>query len=808
MPRSTAARLASTGGFLGRAMLFLVLAVVAGLLLAGLAIPVTGGLGWLTRSGITSFEALPSSLDIPALPQRSRILDDKGHVIATFYFENRIDVPLADIAPVMRQAIVDIEDSRFYEHGGMDLRGTLRAFVSNSTGQAVQGGSTLTQQYVKNVLVEAAAAQGNAQAAQEARAVDYGRKIRELRYAIALEEKYTKDEILNRYLNIAYFGSGTYGVEAAARHYFSVSAKDLTLPEAALLAGLVQSPVSYDPTRDPKLALERRNTVLARMAELGHLTAAQAAAAEASPLGLKVSPTESGCANSFYPFFCDYVQETILNDPQFGSTPDARAQLLRRGGLTIRTTLDPTVQKAAQDAVDAFVKPTDKVASAIAMVQPGTGKVLAIAQSRPYGQGKDQTTVNYAVNEKYGASRGFQAGSTFKPFVAAAAIEQGYPLNYPIKAPYQVKIGDVKACNGQVLTDPWSPTNELRSENGTFTMATGIAQSVNTYFAQLEQRVGVCQPWHIATDLGVTNADGSPLPMVKSFTLGVATVSPLSMAEAYATFAARGLHCDPMAIKSVVDRHNVLIAKPSPKCEQAIPQKVADGVNYLLQGVMKPGGTGSFLNFGRPAAGKTGTTDNLVSVWYDGYTPDLAAAVWAGNPDTATYSLRNVTIGGRYYSQVCGGCLPGPIWQKAMSAALKNVPASTFTAPDPTVVNGVGVKVPDVTGMTPADAARALQAVGLLPQVDPTTVNSDQPAGTVATSTPAAGAKAASGEVVALQLSNGTPPTPTPSPSPTDTSGGTGTISPSPSPTPTVTTLPSPSPTCKKKNCPTPPPTG
>ncbi len=802
MPRSAANRLASPGGYLGRLFGFLVLTVVAGLLLAGLLVPVTGGLGWLTRSGIASFELLPSSLDIPALPQRTRILDDQGHVIATFYFENRIDVPLSQIAPVMRQAIVDIEDSRFYEHGGMDLRGTLRAFVSNTSGQAVQGGSTLTQQYVKNVLVESAAASGNAQAAQDARAVDYGRKIRELRYAIALEERYSKDEILNRYLNIAYFGSGAYGVEAAARHYFSVSAADLTLAQAALLAGLVQSPVSYDPTRDPTLALQRRNIVLERMAELGHLSAAQAAAARAAPLGLKVSPTENGCANGPYPFFCDYIQQTILNDPQFGSTPDARAQLLRRGGLTIRTTLDPDVQKAAQDAVNAFVSPTDTVASAIAMVQPGTGKVLAIAQSRPYGQGKGQTTVNYAVDQKYGASGGFQAGSTFKPFVAAAAIEKGYPLNYPIKAPYQVQIGNVAACNGQVLTDRWSPTNELRSENGTYTMASGIAGSINTYFAQLEQRVGVCDPWHVATDLGVTNANGSPLPMVKSFTLGVATVSPLTMAQAYATFAARGLHCDPMVITSVVDRNNAVIARPAPSCQQAIPQKVADAVNYLLQGVMKPGGTGARLGIGRPAAGKTGTTDGLVSVWYDGYTPDLSAAVWAGNPDTATYSLRNVTIGGRYYAQVCGGCLPGPIWQKAMSAALANVPVSTFPGPDPTVVNGIGVTVPDVTGMTPADAARALQAVGLLAQVDPIMVDSIQPAGTVAATAPAAGAKAASGEVVALQLSNGTPPTPTPTPTPTDTSGATMTASPTPNPTFTI--LPLPSPTCtKKKNCPT-----
>lgn len=803
--------LRSDHGFVGRLSLFLGLSALAGLLMAGLALPAAGSLGALARNSVHTFDSLPADLEIPDLPQRSRILDDAGNTIATFYFENRVVVDYDQIAPVMRQALVDIEDSRFYEHGGMDLRGTLRAFVSNQTDQSVQGGSTLTQQYVKNVLVERAHAAGDKEAAQQARARDYGRKLQELRYAIALEEKFSKDEILTRYLNIAYFGSGAYGVEAAARHYFSVPASKLTLPQAALLAGLVQSPVAYDPTRNPDRAKERRDVVLARMAQLGHITQSQLQQAQASPLGLKVSNTSNGCAVSPYPFFCDYVQAVILNDSTFGKTEQDRQELLRRGGITITTTLDPQVQKSAQKAIADHVYPTDKVAAALAMVQPGTGKVLALAQSRGFGTGKGKTQINYAVDPKYGGgAHRFQAGSTFKVFVAAAALKQGLPMNYPIDSPYQVEIGDVQACSG-TLKDEWKPSNETRAEQGVYTMREALAKSVNTYFAQLEERTGVCEPAKIADAMGVRNADGSKLEQVKSFTLGVGDLSPLTMAEAYATFAARGLHCEAQAITKITDIDGKTIFAPKPKCNQAIPQEISDGVTSLLQSVMEPGGTGARLDIGRPAAGKTGTTNSRVAVWFDGFTPQLAAAVWAGNPDSSTYSMSNVTIGGKHYRDVCGGCLPGPIWEQAMKGALKGEPVQQFAKPDPKLLKGVQVTVPDVSGLSPDAAKKALAKVGLSAVVDRTPVGSNYPVGRVDSSSPRAGASIDSGTLVRLFVSGGVVSAPEPPPTQAPTTP--------PAPQPSASTPPPPPSggggpgggpgpgNCKpKKDCPTPPP--
>ena len=328
------------GGFVARLLLFLGVSVLCGLLVAGVALPVLGGLGLAARDSANGFESLPDELQIPPLPERTRILAADGSLIATFYDENRISVPLSDVAPVMRKSVVAIEDSRFYDHGGIDLRGTMRALVNNQSGKDVQGGSTLTQQYVKQVLLESASniadPKKRAEAEKAAVAQSYTRKLRELRYAVALEEKYTKQQILERYLNIAYFGAGAYGVEAAAKRYFNTHARDLTLPQAALLAGIVQQPTAFDPTRNPDRALARRNVVLARMAQVGLASQADVTAAQATGLELRVPKRQgNGCNDSRVPFFCDFVLKTILNNKTFGATRDERRRLLLRGGLTI-----------------------------------------------------------------------------------------------------------------------------------------------------------------------------------------------------------------------------------------------------------------------------------------------------------------------------------------------------------------------------------------------------------------------------------------------------------------------------------------
>ncbi|MFD0854589.1 transglycosylase domain-containing protein, partial [Actinomadura adrarensis] len=283
------------------------------------------------------------------MPQRSRILAADGSVLATFYYENRVDVKMEQVAPIARKAVLAIEDARFYEHGALDSQGTMRALLSNlGSGEVTQGGSGITQQYVKNLLLTQAESEEEQLRARE---VTAARKVRELRYAAALERRFSKDEIFIRYLNIAYYGDGAYGIESAARHFFSKPASRLTLPEAALLAGVIRYPYAYDPVERPEAALERRNVVLDRMLELGWITQMQAGAAKARPLGLKIHNTPNGCTTSSAPFFCDYVQREILNDPVFGATRQEREKLLKRGGLTIRTTLDRQTQRSAQRAV-------------------------------------------------------------------------------------------------------------------------------------------------------------------------------------------------------------------------------------------------------------------------------------------------------------------------------------------------------------------------------------------------------------------------------------------------------------------------
>ena len=779
-------RPAPDAGFVTRLALFLGVSVLSGLLVAGLALPVVGGLGLVARDSADGFDSLPAELEIPPLPERSRLLAADGSLIATFFYENRVSVPLTEVAPVMRKAVIAIEDARFYEHGGIDLRGTLRAFVNNQAGEDVQGGSTLTQQYVKQVLLEKAQ---NIKDPEKRRAEmraateqSYSRKLRELRFAVAIEEKYTKQQILERYLNIAYFGAGAYGVEAAAKRYFRTTARDLTLAQAALLAGVVQQPTAFDPTRNPEAALTRRNVVLSRMAETGLADEAEVAAAKAEPLNLKEQKRlGNGCADSRVPFFCDFVLKTIQNNKVFGAERSDRTDLLLRGGLTITTTLDRTAQKAAQDAVAEYVDPKDAVASALVSVQPGTGHVRAMAVSRGFGDGKKKIQFNPATDRAYGGSSGFQAGSTFKPFVAAAALEKGYPFSYSIYSPYQADIGDVQGC-GETLYDEWKPFNETTSENGTYTLQTGIEGSINTYFAQLEERVGVCRPKQIAESLGLMRADGGPLTPVKSFTLGIDEVSPLSMAEAYASFAARGMHCNSVAILEVTAPDGTRLPVPEADCQQALDEDIADGINELLQGVMQRG-TGTRAAISRPSAGKTGTTNQRVSVWFVGYTPELATAVWAGNPSPPRggYPLQNRLIGGRYYGDVCGGCLPGPIWRQMMTEALADVPVSSFSDAAEDVVSGDSISVPSVSGLSVEKARRKLQKVDLEPVVSSDRVYADYaPAGTVAYSFPGTGAAVYPGQRVVIYVSAGAAPT-QPSPGPDDPDDADGpTLGPNP----------------------------
>ncbi|GAA1515080.1 transglycosylase domain-containing protein [Sphaerisporangium rubeum] len=665
--------------------------VAGGVLVAGLTLPAVGGAGVFTRDVSRNFFDTPSALREAPLPERTRLLDKDGRQFAQFYVQNRRSVDITRIAPVMLKAIVAIEDARFYEHAGLDLRGTLRAVITNTrAGEIRQGGSSLTQQLVKNILLQNARSDGER---DSARAPSIRRKLQELRYAMGLERKYSKDQILVRYLNIAYFGGGAFGVEAAAQRFFGTSAASLTLAQAATLAGAVRTPSLTDPTLGPEQRRRlrtRRDLVLDRMTQLRMVPPARTQAARTEPLGLDLRPEPGGCAESEYPFFCLYVQREVAANPAFGQTRAERERRLYRDGLEITTTLDRRMQEAAQKAVSEYVHPRDHQVAAEAMVEPGTGRIRALVASKKYGLnpgGKDQgahTTFNLAADIAHGGGQGFQAGSTFKVFTLATALAKGWKFDQGFDTPgaFSPSSG-YRDCAGKNVSVPDAVVHNAGGEGkgGPYSLATGTWQSVNIFYMMLERDVGLCDVVRTARSLGVTRADGKPLKEVPTFTLGVNEMDPVTVAAAFATFGARGRYCRPMAVLAITERrgrHTTV----APSCSAPIEEAVADAVNFVLSGVFTQG-TMRGQGIGRPAAGKTGTNNEYTSAWFAGYTPELAAAVSLGDIRGAyKHPLDGVEIGGRSYGGIQGATLPGPIWVTSMEGALRDVPSTDFTAPD------------------------------------------------------------------------------------------------------------------------------
>ncbi|MEV7024469.1 transglycosylase domain-containing protein [Kitasatospora sp. NPDC093558] len=682
--------------YAGHGVKFLGVSVLSGVLLAGLALPAVGALGLTAKDTAESFENIPDDFKTPPLTQATQIFDAKGGLIAKVYERDRTVLTADQMSPFMRHAQVDIEDARFYEHGAVDLKGVLRAISKNAeSGTTSQGASTLTQQYVKNVNVEKA---GDDQAAVlEAQRKTLGRKIQELKVAIKLEEDLTKDQILTNYLNITFYGHQAYGVEAASQRYFSKSNKDLTVAEAATLAGMVQNPSSYDPVRYPDNTVKRRNVVIDKMLENKHITADQAKEAKAAPLGLKYKDPQNGCitAQAGMGFFCDYVRHVIKQDPTFGKSVADRKKLWDTGGLNIYTTLDPDKQAAAQNAVTKKVNVTDPVSAAATMMEPGSGKILAMAQTRPYGldPNKNQTVVNLNVDAVMGGGNGFQTGSTFKPILAAAALESGMSPTQAFPSENKIEYPNMSTCSGTWKNVPTpgqgkaTVKNESAGEVGPYELKQAMALSVNTYFVEMEQQTGLCAIKQMANKLGITqSAKGDPFQEVPSMVLGSLELSPLTMANVYATFAARGKYCTPIAINKISTVDGKDIKVPQSQCSQAFSENTADALNTVLLNVTEKGTAAALgLDDGRKIAGKTGTTDEKKAAWFSGYTPSLATSVWLGGP-AGGVKMKDITIGGKHFTEVFGADGPGPIWQMAMNQALKGTPLEpiqTINIPDP-----------------------------------------------------------------------------------------------------------------------------
>ncbi|WP_091076035.1 transglycosylase domain-containing protein [Micromonospora nigra] len=651
LPRSPLARLFT-----------LVLAgTLAGLVLVA-ALPGNLVLGFAAKAALNSHAALPEALRNPATPQRSYLYANDGKtLVTTFYEVNRTDVALSDIAPAMRQAIVAVEDRRFYDHGGTDLRGMFRALVANVTGGSTQGASTLTMQYVRNVLK----ADPNRTAEERAAATEQtvGRKLQEIRYAAALEERLSKDEILNRYLNIAYFGSGAYGVAAASQRYFGKEPAELTLAEAALLAGLVQSPEAYNPINgDTDAALARRADVLDAMADTGAITAAQATETKAEKLALRPTAQPNGCTavdgdHDNWGFFCDYLRQWWLARPEFGGTVEERRQALRRGGYTVVTSLDPQVQATAQKQATAVYGHDSERALPIAAVEPGTGRILAMAVNRhfsldanPEGQANYPNTVNPLISGGDDVA-GYQAGSTFKMFTMLAALEAGKPLSTgfdaPSRLPTRYPAEGYGSCGGR-----WCPANATPEwMDGYRMMWDAFGRSVNTYFVWLAEQVGPDKVVEMAQRLGIAFRAESDATFAAdnaadwgAFTLGVASTTPLDLANAYATVAAEGTYCAPLPVVSVTTSDGEQLPVGEPACKRVLEADVARAaidaarcpVGQQSSNHQCNGGTAPAVDQilgGRPVAGKTGSSESNATETFVGFTPQVAVAGIAANPD-------------------------------------------------------------------------------------------------------------------------------------------------------------------------------
>lgn len=598
--------------------------------LVSLAIALASAGFALARSWLSD---LPDYTDSDAylLAEPTTVLDADGNVIAEFYLENRTPISIDQVSEYVIEATIDTEDVRFYQHNGVDLQGILRAILVTLTGGS-EGASTITQQVVRNTVLK-----------DERFERTLSRKVREAYIAVQLEKMYTKDEILMMYLNTIYYGAGCYGIEAAAETYFGKTAAELTLAEAATLAGLPQSPTSYDPTRNPEVALERRNIVLGRMLSAGDITQEQYDEAVASQLEIHYTPRESSGAYE-YPYFVDYVKTQLSS--MFST------DIIFKGGLTVYTTIDPEIQQCAQDAVDSVIGlATDDLEAALVAIDPDTGYIKAMIG------GKDYNTDQFNLATQ--ARR--QPGSSFKTFTLTAAIQAGMSPDIVIN------------CNSGIQVGDWVVNNIGNGNWGYLTLRQATYWSSNSGYAQVIHEITPAAVIEVAHAMGIT----SELEEYDSLTLGVDGCSVLEMASAYGTLATGGVHHEATAIIEVDDRNGNPLYTASTEGTQAITPEVAHAVTEVLEGVVTYGtGTEAQLTVDQPVAGKTGTTDDNRDLWFVGYTPQLSTAVWVG------YRTEREI----YYLGSAGSThtLPNPIFSRFMSAALEGVEREEFpTASDP-----------------------------------------------------------------------------------------------------------------------------
>ena len=613
---------------------------------------------------------------LPPLPQTSKVYDAKGRVITTLHAtENREVVPLEKVPHPVRDAVIAIEDARFYAHRGVDVKALLRAAYLNArAGRVVQGGSTITQQLIKNTLT------GNARTVN--------RKLRDALLAYQLEDERSKEEILELYLNTVYFGQGAYGIQAAATTYFSRPARELSLSQGALLAGLISSPSRYDPVFYPKAGRDRRNVVLDRMLDLGMIDEATHRKASSAKLGLKPSEDDAPYPA---PYFVEYVKQWFLGNPRFGADRPARYRKLFEGGLRIHTTIDLDLQRYAEEAVSEVLSYPNDPHGAMTVLDPRTGEIKAMVGGRDYFAEAKYAKVNLATGD---GGTGRQAGSSFKPFALIAALENGISPQQVYSSPPVIEIPLPEDCRGD--SDVWEVRSYDSSVSGRFTVEQGTINSINPVYAQIIRDLGKGDPCaggekvvEVARRMGVT----SPLQPVPSAVLGTNPVHTLEMASAFGTLATVGRHIAPTAVSSITDPAGNVIYEPDHISEQVLDPAVAWTADQILQKAVLQG-TGQAAIIGRPQAGKTGTAQQWRDAWFVGFIPQLVGAVWVGFPEGEIDMVwPKVRL-----DHVTGGSWPAEIWHAFMVNATKGLPVLEFREPN---VRYISVRVDVTRGCLP-----------------------------------------------------------------------------------------------------------
>jgi membrane peptidoglycan carboxypeptidase len=661
------------------ALSLLLCGALAGVVVAAAVFPAAAMSGLMAKAGGQTFASLPSELREVSSPQITRIYaSDNKTQISQFYDEFRSDVPLKDISKHMRDAIMAAEDRDFHQHNGVDLKGVVRAFVNNNHGRSTQGASTITMQWVRMSLTYSATTPQEVIDATEDTAK---RKVSETRYALQVEKQLSKDQILERYLNIVPFGNQTYGVSAASRLYFNKKPKDLSIGQAAMLAGIVKAPTTFDPASPEgytRIRQRRNNYVIPGMVEMGAITRAEAAAAKKEAIPRTVKPIGNGCvsvAKNSWGFFCDYFYRWWLSRKEFGATAYERERRLKSGGYRITTTLDVDAQKDARHRIGQRISAKNKNALLVAAVEPGNGKVRLLAANRRYQLDDPSSPQNRLSPDPKKAAKGirgsypnttnplltgggditgYQAGSVMKIFTVVAALEEGYPLAYTIetekraKTRYKVDRGNDSACPG---TRFWCPSNAGGGGEGRHNMWTGFGKSINTYFVPLVERVGAEKAVAVAKRFGVKFRAASDARYASpkrahqwgAFTLGVSATTPLDMANAYATLAADGMYCEPTPVERIATQDGGELDVGKSHCVRATSKDVA---RAALDAARCPVGDSARLGrcrggtaadtrrvVGHPVFGKTGTTDEDKTAALVAGTTSLVVAGYLVNPD-------------------------------------------------------------------------------------------------------------------------------------------------------------------------------